>query len=234
MYFGMFDPTIIILIPAMIFAFYAQTKVHSAYKTYAGVRNRNGITGAEAARIILDHNGLESVTIEMTQGKLSDHYDPRKRIMRLSPQVYGEPSIASVSIAAHEAGHAIQHGKGYSPLKVRNAMVPVVSIASNLSWPLLIIGILISSAGYYSGGTLLFNLGILLFVGVILFHAVTLPVEFNASKRAVDQLIALRIIREEERTSSKKVLSAAAMTYIAALAVAVSNLIRILAMRGRN
>lgn len=234
MYYGMFDPTSVILIPAMIFAFYAQTKVQSAYKTYAQVGNRNGITGADAARRILDQNGLEYVTIEITEGKLSDHYDPKKNIMRLSPKVYNEPSIASVSIAAHESGHAIQDEKGYTPLKVRNAMVPVVSFASNLSWPLLLIGIIITSAGYYSQGNLIFNAGIILFASVVLFHAVTLPVEFNASRIAVEELVGLGIIHEEEKTSSKKVLSAAAMTYVAALAVAVANLIRIAVLRRRS
>lgn len=234
MYFGMFDQTFIILIPAMIFAFYAQAKVQSAYKTYASVRNRNGITGAQAARKILDSNGLTEVAIEIIPGKLSDHYDPRKKIMSLSQNVYNDASIASVSIAAHEAGHAIQDEKGYTALKIRNSIAPVISVASNLSWPLLIIGIIITSAGYYSGGNMLFNAGIFLFTGVVIFHAVTLPVEFNASKRAVEEMVSLGIIHEEERTSSKKVLSAAAMTYVAALAVAVANLIRILAIRGRN
>lgn len=234
MYFGMFDPTFIILIPAMIFAFFAQSKVQSAYKRYAGVRNRNGITGAQAARRILDSNGLEEVPIEITQGKLTDHYDPRKKIMRLSQNVYNDASIASVSIAAHESGHALQDEKKYAALKIRNSIAPVASIASNLSWPLLIIGIVITSAGYYSQGNLLFNLGIFLFVGVVIFHAITLPVEFNASKLAIEELLRLEIIHEEERTSAKKVLSAAAMTYVAALAVAVANLLRILVIRGRN
>ncbi len=234
MYFGMFDPTFIILIPAMIFAFFAQSKVQSAYKRYAGVRNRNGITGAQAARKILDSNGLEQVPIEIIQGKLTDHYDPRKKIMSLSQNVYNDASIASVSIAAHEAGHALQDEKGYAALKIRNSIAPVASIASNLSWPLLIIGIVITSAGYYTQGNLMFNIGIFLFVGVVIFHAVTLPVEFNASKLAVEELLRLEIIHEEERTSSKKVLSAAAMTYVAALAVAVANLLRILVIRGRN
>lgn len=232
--YGMFDPTFVLLIPAMIFAFFAQTKVQSAYRTYAGVGNRKGITGAEAARLILDRNGLGHVEIRMTQGKLTDHYDPRKKVMMLSSAVYGEPSIASVSIAAHEAGHAIQDGQHYPALRVRNTIAPLVSIASNLSWPLLLLGIIIISAGYYSGGNMIFNIGIFLFVGVILFHAVTLPVEFNASRRAVDQLLELGIILEDERAGARKVLSAAALTYVAALAVAVSNLIRILAIRGRN
>src|SRR5665648_559003 len=151
MYFGMFDPTFIILIPAMIFAFFAQTKVQSAYKRYAGIRNRNGITGAQAARRILDSNGLVDVPIEITQGKLSDHYDPRKKVMRLSQNVYNDPSIASVSIAAHESGHAIQDEKGYAALKIRNSIAPVISVASNLSWPLLIIGIVITIAAHESG-----------------------------------------------------------------------------------
>ncbi len=234
MYFGVFDPTFIILIPAMLFAFYAQTKVKSAYNNYARVQNRKGITGAQAARAILDANGLSEIPIELTSGKLSDHYDPSKKVMRLSSKVYNDASIASVAIAAHESGHAIQHGQNYVPLKLRNVIALPVNFISFLSWPLLIVGILIIQMGYYSQGNLIFNLGIFAFAGVVLFHSITLPVEFNASKRALVLLEGEGIIYPEEIGGAKKVLSAAAMTYVAALAVAVANLIRLLVIRGRN
>lgn len=234
MYFGVFDPTFIILIPAMIFAFYAQTKVSSAYNNYSKVGNRRGITGAQAARSILDANGLSNIPIEITAGRLSDHYDPKKKVMRLSQNVYNDASIASVAIAAHESGHAIQHGEKYMPLKLRNLIAMPVSLVSWLSWPLLIAGILIIQMGYYSQGNLIFNIGIFAFVGVVVFHAVTLPVELNASKRAIALLTAQGIIYPEEAGGAKKVLSAAALTYLAALAVAVANLIRLLVIRGRN
>jgi len=234
MYFGVFDPTFIILIPAMIFAFYAQTKVSRAYNNYAKVGNRRGVTGAQAARTILDANGLSDIPIEITAGRLSDHYDPKQRVMRLSQKVYNDASIASVAIAAHESGHAIQHGQNYMPLKLRNLIATPVSLVSWLSWPLLIGGIIIIQMGYYSQGNLIFNIGIFAFVGVVIFHSVTLPVEFNASKRAITLLVDQGIIYPEEAGGAKKVLSAAAMTYLAALAVAVANLIRLLVIRGRN
>jgi len=229
-----FDPTIIILLPAIIFAVWAQAKVSGAYNKYSKVKNRKGITGAQAARTILNRNGLSNVEIEITQGKLSDHYDPRKRKVFLSPGVHGVASVAAVSIAAHEAGHAIQHAESYKPLSVRNAIVPVVNIGSMLSWPLLLIGILLITAGNFYEGNLVFNLGIILFLGVIIFHSVTLPVEFNASKRAMLQLVEYGIVYDEESKGAKKVLSAAAMTYVAALAVAVANLVRLLLIRGQR
>ena len=229
-----FDPTIILLLPAVVFAFIAQAQVNSAYGKYAQVRNMRGITGAQAARNILDRNGLSHIGIEIGKGKLSDHYDPRKKIIRLSPEVYETASIASVSIAAHEAGHAVQHARRYVPLVVRNGIVPVVNVGSMLSWPLIIIGIFLVSAGHYYGEQVLY-LGVIFFVGVVAFHAVTLPVEFNASSRALAELYEYGIIRDEEKKYAKKVLSAAAMTYVAALAVAVANLLRILViLRGRN
>ena len=234
MYFGMFDPTIIILIPAIIFTFYAQSKVNSAYNKYATVRNRTGITGAQAARKILDSNGLQDVPVEITNRRLSDHYDPRKRVMRLSPQVYNDPSIASVSIAAHEAGHAIQHVKSYGPLRARNLLAPVVSIVSNLAWPILIVGLMIIGGGNAIQGNLIFNIGIICFASAVVFQAITLPVEFNASNRAIQQMNELGIIYIEETASAKKVLSAAALTYVAALAASIATLIRILALRGRQ
>ena len=229
-----FDPTLVLLLPAVIFAFIAQGKVKSAYNKYAGVRNRRGITGAQAARAILDRNGMSHIGVETGRGRLSDHYDPWKKVIRLSPEVFENASIASVGIAAHEAGHAIQHANRYVPLVLRNSIVPVVNIGSMLSWPLIIIGIALVSAGNYYGEPLLY-LGVIFFVGVVAFHAVTLPVEFNASSRAMDQLFEYGIIYAEEKKHAQKVLSAAAMTYVAALAVAVANLLRILLiLRGRD
>lgn len=231
MFYG-FDPTIIILLPAIIFAFYAQGKVNRAYRIYSKVRNRKGITGAQAARAILDRNGLSDVGIELIKGRLSDNYDPKTKKLRLSPDVYSSASIAAVGIAAHEAGHALQHAMRYKPLSIRNAIVPAVNIGSFLSWPLLLIGLAVISAGRYYEGNLIFDLGVIFFLGVLVFHAVTLPVEFNASRRAMRQLAEYGIIYDEENSGVRKVLSAAAMTYVAALAVAVANLLRILLIRG--
>lgn len=230
----MFDPTIIILIPAIIFTLLAQSKVKHAYRKYLGVANRRRITGRQAARMILDSNGLNHVDIEMVAGTLTDHYDPSKDIMRLSDQVYNGTSIASVSIAAHESGHAIQDGTAYGFLRFRNAMAPVVNFVSTASWPLLLIGLVIIWQGNLATGNLIFNIGIIFFTVVVLFHTVTLPVEFNASKRAIRQLVELGIIDEAESRGARKVLSAAAMTYVAALATAVANLIRILMIRRQD
>ncbi len=222
--------TIIFLI-AIVFTMYAQSKVNSNFKRYSNVRNQRGITGAQAARAVLDANGLTNVNIEQIAGSLTDHYDPRKRVLRLSQTVYGAASIAAISVACHEAGHALQHAEKYAPLTFRNSIVPIVNIASRFSWILIIIGIGMAASGSYMGDAL-FNLGIIFFLAVILFHAVTLPVEFNASNRALDQMEMAGIIYEDEEHGAKKVLSAAAMTYVASLAVAIANLLRILAMRG--
>ena len=223
--------SMIILIPAIIFTMYAQAKVNSNFRRYSNVRNLRNMTGAEAARRMLDVNGLGRVMIEKVRGSLTDHYDPRKRVLRLSQSVYGVNSIAAVSVACHEAGHAVQHAESYKPLKVRNSIVPLVNFASSLTWPLVILGIILLANGSYMGD-LLFNIGVITMLAVILFHTVTLPVEFNASSRALKQMDELGIIAEEENTGAKKVLRAAAMTYVAALATAIANLLRILAMRG--
>ena len=235
MYFGMYDPTMIILIPAIVFALYAQAKVSRAYSRYSRVPNITGMTGRQAARRILDANGLGHVPIEMVAGKLSDHYDPSRDVMRLSAEVYNGNSIAAVSIAAHESGHAIQDGTSYAFLKFRNAIAPVVNLASTASWPLIFIGLIIIWSGRnFAIGDMIFDLGVIFFLAVILFHVVTLPVELNASRRAVVQLVDLGIINSNEKKGARKVLSAAAMTYIAALATAVANLVRILLIRGRD
>lgn len=234
MYFGMFNPTIVILILVILFAFYAQSKVSMIYNKYRRVNNRRGITGRQAARMILDYNGFYYVPIEMVSGILTDNYDPINKIMRLSSEVYNGTSLASVSIAAHESGHVIQDGIAYRFLKFRNAITHVLNIVSAASWPLLLIGLFIIWQGNLATGNLFFNLGIAFFVVVVLFHAGTLPVEFNASKRAIRQLIDLNIIDESEVNGTKKLLSAAAMTYVAALATALANLIRILLIKGHD
>lgn len=203
--------SMIILIPAILFTMYAQSKVNTNFRRYSNVRNARNMTGAEAARRMLDANGLRNVQIEQVRGSLTDHYDPRKRVLRLSQSVYGVNSIAAVSVACHEAGHAVQHAESYMPLKIRNSIVPLVNFASSLTWPLVILGIVLLANGSYMGD-LLFNIGVITMLAVILFHTVTLPVEFNASSRALKQMDELGIITEEENTGANKVLKAAAMT----------------------
>ena len=232
MYYG-FDPTIIFLIPAILFTIYAQGKVKSAYSTYSRIPVRSGITGEQTARMILDNNGMGHVPIAEIPGQLTDHYDPQKDQMALSTGIRNGNSIAAVAVAAHESGHAIQDGSNYGFLKFRIAMVPVVNLVSGAAWPLIIIGILMIAAGQ-ALGNLIFDIGVLMFLVVVLFHTVTLPVEFNASKRALVQLTELGIVDETEMRGAKKVLSAAAMTYVAALAVSILNLVRIMAIRGSN
>ena len=216
-----------LLIPAILFTFYAQAKVSSNFKRYSKVRNDRNLTGAQAARMVLDANGLRDVQIETVRGSLTDHYDPRGRVLRLSETVCNVNSIAAVSVACHEAGHALQHAQNYVPLKIRNGIVPVVNLASNLCWPLAIIGIILLGNGSYIGDTL-FNIAVIAMLAVILFHAVTLPVEFNASRRALQQMEELGIVDDMELPGAKKVLRAAAMTYVAALATAIANLLRLL------
>ena len=221
--------SMILLIPAIILSIYAQGKVQSAYRTYLNVQNSRGITGAEAAQRILQFNDLQ-IPIYEIQGTLTDNFNPQKGTLNLSPQVYELPTIASMAIAAHECGHALQHATGYSLLNLRNSIVPVANIGSMLAWPLLIFGLMMGN----SGGSL-FNLGIFMFLGVVLFHLVTLPVELDASKRALIQLEALNCFAsDEEHAAAKQVLDAAALTYLAALATAVANLLRMLAMRGNR
>ncbi len=225
--------TEILLIPAILFTLYAQMKVKSNFNRYSKIRNDRNLTGAQAARMVLDANGLSNVRIEAVRGSLTDHYDPRTRVLRLSQSVCNVNSIAAVSVACHEAGHALQHANGYAPLKIRNSIVPLANFASNFCWILVIIGLGLLTAGSYMGD-MLFNIGIIMMIVVILFHTVTLPVEFNASSRALKQMQALSIIDDEEEAGAKKVLRAAAMTYVAALAVAIGNLLRMLALRGRD
>lgn len=232
-----YDPTYIILIPAILFALFAQGRVSRAFKKYSRVRNMRNLTGAEAARRMLDYNGLQHVRINAISGSLTDHYNPKDCTLNLSEDVYGVNSIAAVSVACHEAGHALQHAAGYAPLQIRNSIVPVVNFASKLTWPMILIGVLLLGAGNYEMsyyGLILMDIGIIGFAGVVVFHAVTLPVEFNASSRAIAKMQELGLVAMEDIPGSKKVLRAAALTYVAALATAVANLLRILVIRGRN
>ncbi|MBQ2063800.1 MAG: zinc metallopeptidase [Firmicutes bacterium] len=230
--YGFYDPTYLVLIPAILFTMWAQTKLKTSYAKYRQLPNRRQITGAEAARYLLDRNGLSNIRIERVQGMLSDHFDPRNQVIRLSADIHDGTSIAAVSVAAHETGHAMQYGTNYLPLRFRNALAAPVNVVSMASWPLLLIGIVLIAAGSYDTGNLLFNIGVLAFAAVVLFHGVTLPVELDASRRAVKELEATGLIYEEEAPAARKMLTAAAMTYVAALATALLQLIRILLIRG--
>lgn len=223
-----FDPTIVILIPAILFTMYAQFKVSSTTSRYLRINTRRGYTGEHVARRILDSNGLYNVSIEMVGGHLSDHYDPRTNVVRLSQDIYYGTSVTSVAVAAHECGHAIQHAKGYSPLNFRTALVPVVNFSSSISWLLIMLGFIMPTMGVF------LKIGILLFSVSVLFQIVTLPVEFNASNRAVVQLDNLGIVEGNEKSQSRKVLTAAALTYVAAALTSVLQLLRLLAIANRD
>lgn len=219
------DPTMIILIPAVLISMYAQMKVSSTFNHYSQVPSHRGMTGADVARYILNQNGLYDVPIERIGGQLSDHYDPRSRVVRLSADVYGSTSLAALGVAAHEVGHAIQHDTGYFPLYVRNTVIPVTQIGSYLSMPLLILGLLMSSST-------LVEWGVLLFGGIVFFQLVTLPVEFNASSRALATLGNEGFLDSTELKGTSKVLKAAALTYVAAALMAVLQLVRLVLISG--
>lgn len=226
--FGYYDPTMIILIPTIILTLYAQSRVKSNFNRYLRVRTRGGYTGVEVARLLLDQHGLHHVPIEMSRGALSDHYDPQKEVVRLSQDVYRGSSIASVSVAAHEVGHAIQDANDYGPLTFRTRIFPLARFGSSAAWPLILVGLLIPNLG------VLMDVGIILFSLAVLFQVVTLPVEFNASSRALDLLNANGVLTREEERGAKKVLNAAALTYVAAMAAGIAQLIRILLIRRRD
>jgi len=207
---------VILLLPL-----YAQMKVKSTYKKFSSVPSQRGMTGAQVARMILDHHGLSDVRVVPTQGVLSDHYNPATKTVALSESNYYESSLAGIAVAAHEVGHAIQHKEAYSFLTLRSKLVPVATISSNASWIFVMIGILASSSG-------LLLLGIVLLMAGVLFQVVTLPVEFDASKRAMNEVVSLGIIGNNEERGARKVLNAAAMTYVAAAAVAILELVRLI------
>ncbi|MBB5178672.1 hypothetical protein HNQ44_000094 [Planomicrobium koreense] len=212
---------IVYFIVLLILPIWAQLKLKSTYGKYSKIRSTSGHTGAEVARIILDQNGLQDVQVVESRGMLSDHYNPLTKIVALSSHNFHEASVAGTAVAAHEVGHAIQDAESYAFLRMRHRLVPIVNISSNMSWIFIMIGLFSS----WSNGLLI---GIVLLAAGVLFQLITLPVEFNASSRAMDQLVAHNIIRNEEERHAKKVLSAAAMTYVAATAVAVLELARLL------
>jgi Zn-dependent membrane protease YugP len=219
-----FDSTMILLLPALLLAGWAQLRVKSTFEQYSRVGTRQGVTADQVARMLLDRFGLTSVPVNRVAGHLTDHYDPRNKTLSLSDSVYGNASIAAIGVAAHEVGHAIQSSTGYVPLGIRNNIVPVVNIGSAMAMPLFFFGLLFR-------GPLLMDIGILLFLGVVIFHLVTLPVEFNASSRAVAVLEQTGALGRDELRGAGKVLNAAAWTYIAATLMAVLQLVRLLALR---
>ena len=238
MLFGLFwgDSTILVLIPAMIFAFWAQIKVNSTFKKYEKIYNRRGLTGADAARAVLDRAGLYHVRVERVHGHLTDHYDPRENVIRLSDATYASRGIAALGVAAHEAGHAVQHAEGYAPIKLRTAIIPLTRVGSMLAMPLFIIGMLVAGGSYLGGsiGTGFMLTGILFFSFSTLFQLVTLPTEFNASSRAMKALEDGGILASDELPAAKATLSAAAMTYVAALASSLASLLRLILIFNRR
>ena len=221
MFFGLFDWTILLVIPGFIISVWAQIKVSTTFNKYSKMTTARGLSGYAAARQILDANGLYNVKIEQIRGELTDHYDPRANVIRLSESVYHATSPAAIGVAAHEAGHAIQYATGYSPIKVRANLVPITNIGSMLSMPIFIIGLIFAFP-------LLTNMGIILYSLVALFQLVTLPVEFDASSRAMSVLQSSGMLNDDELAASNKVLSAAAMTYVAALLTSLLTLLRLL------
>lgn len=224
MFFG--DPTFLLVIPALILALYAQAKVKGAYAKYGRIATASRLTGAQAAHQLLQQAGAGEVVVEKTPGQLTDHYDPRKKVLRLSEGVHDSASIAALGIAAHETGHAIQHHQHYQPMHLRSLIYPVANIGSTLAFPLFFIGFI---AG--SGSKTLMDLGILLFTGAVAFSVITLPVEFNASKRALTLLEERRLLTPDEMVGARKVLGAAALTYVASTAMAAIQLLRMFVLR---
>lgn len=223
-----FDSTYLVVLPAIIFALVAQLMVKSTFSKYSNVKNQYGYTAKNIARRILDDNGLYNVNIEHINGNLTDHYDPSANVIRLSDTVYNSTSVAAIGVAAHEVGHAIQHAQGYAPIKIRQAIIPITQIGSRLAVPLVLIGLVFSAFEW------LIPVGIFLYTGVVLFQAVTLPVEFNASSRALRTLDENNILQLDEVKMSKKVLTAAAMTYVAAMFSSLMSLLRLILLANRG
>lgn len=227
---------ILLVLPTVILALYAQAKVNSTFNRYRQERSYRGMTGQEVAMQMLRNAGIYDVPVQMVAGHLTDHYDPKNRVLRLSESVFNSSSIAAIGVAAHEAGHAIQHQEGYAPLHLRNAIIPLTRIGSNLSMPLIFIGIalggLSNAASAVNMGWYIIVAGIALFGVAVLFQVITLPVEFNASRRALVTLGSTQILMEDEVKKARKVLSAAALTYVAAMAQALANLLRLILIVG--
>ena len=228
-FFYYFDPTYILVVTGLIISVWAQITVQSTFNKYSRVRVSRGVTGADAARQVLSHGGVHGVSIKSIRGSMTDHYDPRDNSISLSETVGGVSTAAAIGVAAHEAGHALQHAEGYSPIKLRMAIIPVCNFASSLAMPLFILGLLFASWNpETSFGLLMMQAGILAFSVAVFFQVVTLPVEFNASRRAMAALEASGYYTDEELDGARKVLRAAAMTYVAALAVSLLQLLRLI------
>ncbi|WP_455715587.1 zinc metallopeptidase [Anaerosporobacter sp.] len=223
-----FDPTYILIIIGVVLSLLASAKVKTTYAKYSNVRSMSGLTGAQAAERILHNAGIYDVSVQRISGQLTDHYDPKNKVLRLSDSVYANTSVAAIGVAAHECGHAIQHHKEYAPLRIRTALVPVANFGATLSWPLILIGVLLSWSQP------LITLGIVLFCAAVLFQLVTLPVEFNASNRAVKILASNGMLADREVAQTKKVLGAAALTYVAAAAASILQLLRLIILFGGN
>lgn len=221
----MFDPTIILVLIGAVLSMWASSRVNSTFSRYSRVRSMTGLTGAEAARRILNSQGIFDVTVQAVRGSLTDHYDPRTKTVNLSESVYGQTSVAAIGVAAHECGHAIQDNVGYTPLRLRSAFVPVANLGSRLSWPLILLGLVI-------GLTPFIEVGIWMFVLAVLFQLITLPVEFNASSRAVRLLDEIGILQGQEVSATQKVLGAAALTYVASAAASILQLLRLILLFG--
>ena len=226
-YYG-FDPTYVLVLIGVVLSLLASSKVKSTYAKYSRESSLSGMTGAQAAQRILSRAGIYDVTIQHVSGDLTDHYDPRNKTLNLSDTVYGNTSVAAVGVAAHECGHAIQHDRGYAALKIRSALAPVANIGANISWPLILVGLLLGGSG------ILIQIGILMFSLAVAFQLVTLPVEFNASKRAMNLLSETGILYQEELPKTRKVLNAAALTYVAAAASSILQLLRLVLLYGRR
>lgn len=230
MYFLGYDLTyFLFMIPCLILSLYCSAKVNSTFNKYSKVANRRGLTGAQAAHQVLSSNGVTGVKIEPVSGNLTDHFDPRTNTIRLSESVFNSSTVAAVGVAAHEAGHAVQHAQGYMPNKIRSAIVPVANFGSKLSWILIFVGFLLPVQYNF-----VITLGIVFFSFSVLFTLVTLPVEFNASKRALETIKGTNLLYEDEYSGAKKTLSAAAMTYVAAAATAIAQLLRLLLLVNRR
>lgn len=227
MFYG-FDRTYLLVLVAAIFSMWASARVNSTYSKYAKVRSMQGLTGAEAAQRILYYAGLSNIRVEHVSGNLTDHYDPKSKVLRLSDSTYSSASVAAIGVAAHECGHAIQDAEGYSPLRLRSTLVPAANLGSRLGIPIIILGVLLGS------NYMLIQIGIWVFSLAVLFQLVTLPVEFNASNRAMRILGDRGMLGQEELGMCKKVLSAAAMTYVAAAAASIIQLLRLVLLYGRR
>ena len=225
MFYYYMDPTYILVLIGVVICMAASSKMNRTFQKYSRVRSHNGMTGREAAERILHSQGIYDVRVEHVSGNLTDHYDPRTKRLALSQDVYGRTSVAAVCVAAHECGHAIQHNINYAPLNIRSAIVPVANIGSSLSWPIFLLGLILSIPALTTVGIVLFSLA-------VLFQLVTLPVEFNASSRALKMLESTGILSREENKGAKKVLTAAALTYVAALASSILQLLRLLILSG--